>query len=138
MNEDRYRREVMAGLKGHKWKVQDHEDMFHKFIPDVSFSVGGKDGWIELKYVQKFPRTLGHIEHYTTGQQEWLMTRGAAGAGHCYLWVGTPHLHVVWHYKHLRKIRDMPFADAFYLASVVQDDIGEVCARLAAVVQRSG
>jgi hypothetical protein len=138
MNEDRYKRDIVAAMEGRGFKMQAHEDMYVKFIPDLSFSAGKTDGWIEVKYAHKLPGTLADIKHYTTGQQEWLITRGKAGAGHCFLWVGSPILHAVWHFSKLRQCRGMPIVGALDLACIVRDSTDEVAARLADVVQRRG
>lgn len=58
-------------------------------IPDVSFGVAGRNGWMELKYLQAFPRregTLVRIDHYTIAQKKWLRRRGRV-AGDCWLFV---------------------------------------------------
>lgn len=111
-----YKHQLMELMRGRGFRVQAHEDMISNFIPDLSFSGAGIDGWIEIKYVGKAPATLGSIPHYTYGQQEWLTSRGAVGAGHCYLLVGTPVDNFMWPSNALTIVRDLPWAEAVQLA----------------------
>lgn len=136
MTELKYKHELMALLRGLKFKVQDHEDMIQPFIPDLSFSFARTDGWIEVKYVDKLPASLGAIKHFTYGQQQWLVNRGMAGSGHCYLLVGTPGGHYLWRWSALGAVRDEPWAEA--TARAMSDEaLAGLCRGLAAVVQHS-
>jgi len=136
MNEIQYKRRVMAGLKAKGWHLQEHEDSLQSYIPDVSFGCSGVDGWIEFKYVKKFPTTLAHIDHWTRGQEDWLINRGRSGSGHCYLLLGTPDLHLVWRWQDLSRVRHIPFESAACLATISEGDIPGLCRRLSVVVQR--
>jgi hypothetical protein len=136
MKELEYKHNVMDLLKGLKFKVQAHEDKISNFIPDLSFSFARRDGWIEMKYLNRAPKTLDAIGHYTHGQQEWLTTRGAVGSGHCYLWVGTPNAHFLWRWSDLGAIRHLPWTEAA-ASAMVERDINGLCRGLAAVVRRS-
>ncbi len=106
MNEGQYQKDVIAALEARGWAVQAHNDEAN-FIPDLSFSANYVDGWIELKWADKLPKTLGSIKHWTKGQEEWLSKRGRAGSGHCYLLLGTPKLHVLWRWTELARVRNM-------------------------------
>jgi len=138
MTELEYKHDVMAILKGLGWKVQAHEDMISNFIPDLSFGFAGADGWIELKWVDKLPKSLNAIHHYTHGQQDWLIQRGKRGAGHCYLLVGTPHYHYLWRWDVLKEIRLLPWAAAAAGSALCVEDIGTLLRSLSGVVQRRG
>lgn len=116
MTELDYKHELVQLMRGCGFKVQEHEDMISKFIPDLSFSGAGIDGWIELKYIDRAPKSLGSIPHYTYGQQEWLVSRGAVGGGHCYLLVGTPIGSFMWGSGVLTVVRDLPWGEAIALA----------------------
>lgn len=116
MTELDYKHELVKLMRGCGFRVQEHEDMISKFIPDLSFSGAGIDGWIEIKYCEKAPKSLGSIPHYTYGQQEWLTSRGAVGGGHCYLLVGTPIGNFMWGSGVLTVVRDLPWDEAITLA----------------------
>lgn len=120
-----YKHELMELMRGRGFKVQAHEDMISSFIPDLSFSGAGIDGWIEVKYCRKTPATLGSISHYTYGQQEWLTSRGAVGAGYCFLLVGTPIGNFMWGSGVLAVVRDLPWAEAIQLAWQ-EEKLGEI------------
>lgn len=137
MNEQDYKVDAMGILRALGWKTQHHEDMLVKFIPDVSFGFAGVDGWIEMKYADKTPRSLGSIPHYTHGQQDWLISRGSKGSGHCYLWVGTPLGHYVWRWSTLSKCRDLPWVEAVGQA-LSSTDLGDLCRTITAVVRHRG
>ncbi len=129
-----YKHEIMSLLKGRRWSVQAHEDKISNYIPDLSFGFQRVDGWIEVKYLPRVPKSLAAIPHYTYGQQEWLINRGAKGSGHCYLWVGTPNAHYLWRWSSLAEARVMPWAKAAGLA-LVEEDLGGLCRAISAVVR---
>jgi hypothetical protein len=132
-----YKHDVISILRGMGWNVQAHEDMIEKFIPDLSFGSARQDGWIELKYVNKLPKSLGAIPHFTHGQQEWLIKRGMKGSGHCYLLVGSPDGHFIWRWSALGAVRDLPWAEA--VARGMSDaDLGGLLRVVDAVVRQAG
>ena len=52
--------------------LQRHEDKFCPGIPDVSFCYEGVSGWIELKYLPKWPsKNSREIKHHTPHQKLW-------------------------------------------------------------------
>lgn len=53
--------------------------------PDVNGCRNSVDFWIELKYVEKWPKLL-YIEHFTEKQKTWLVDRGRHG-GNAFLLV---------------------------------------------------
>ena len=111
-DEDEYVLHVQVELEALGWKTQNQEHESARYVPDVSFSANGIDGWLEVKYVKVLPKTLGSIKHYTKGQQQWLIDFGKAGAGHCYVLLGSPGKHVLFKYHQLKLIRDMPLEEA--------------------------
>ena len=136
MNELEYKNKIVAALSAQGYKVQRHEDKHENFIADLSFSGNYVDGWIEVKYCARVPRSLHAIEHWTKGQEDWLRERGSVGSGHCYLLVGTPKLHVLWHYGLLFRARPQPWTQSIQLAAIMVHGIpalvGDFC-RLARV-----
>lgn len=108
-----YKRRVTQALLFHGWLVQEHEDKFGNFIPDLSFSANRTGGWIEVKYCDPEPVCLDMIPHWTRGQEHWLYDHGRAGTGHCYLLVGTPDDNFLWRYSELRATRVQSFRGAW-------------------------
>jgi hypothetical protein len=59
-----------------------HEDAYQKGIADVSFVQLGRHGWMELKWVARYPvreSTVVRIPHYTDEQRAFLRAKGSAG-----------------------------------------------------------
>lgn len=106
----------MAALGARRFETQAHEDKHERFIADVSFSGNFVDGWVEVKWCNKVPKTLDSIDHWTKGQENWLFNRGCKGSGHCYLLVGTPTMHVLWKFGMLAQARSIPWKQAAQLA----------------------
>ena len=106
MLELEYKRSVADALRTMGWNIEEHEDKVRNFIPDLSFGAHGFDGWIEVKFADRVPKTgLRSIKHYTKGQEDWLIDRARAGSGHCYLLLGTGAGHYAWRAESLRKAR---------------------------------
>lgn len=118
-----YKRRVLEALIFHSWQVQEHEDKQSNFIADVSFSANRADGWIEVKYCEEAPVSLGAIPHWTRGQEGWLFDRGRVGSGHCYLLVGTPEGNFLWRYDVLSTVRNQSFSSALQYAMIRERDI---------------
>jgi len=73
---------------GNKWHAQRHEDVSAQGVPDVSYGVNSKNGWIELKVIKEYPKcntTLIKIRHLTPMQRNWLKARGETGGSCCIL-----------------------------------------------------
>ena len=68
------------------WAAQRHEDKHAKGIPDVSYSMSGINGWIELKTVRAMEGGLVDLSHFTSEQKQWLKRHGRRG-GHCFLFI---------------------------------------------------
>lgn len=78
MSEKALWRYLRDGMKG-RWHVQRHEDRLAKGIPDVSYALQGHCGWVELKFVPRWPRNRSdalRIPHLTIEQRLWLSKRG--------------------------------------------------------------
>ena len=135
MNESGYKRKVTSDLKARGFSIQYHEDSYENFIPDISFGAHGIDGWVEVKWLTEFPKTIDHIKHYTMGQQQWLMNRGKAGSGMCYLLIGHPEIHMLWGWKSLADIRHIPWDAACMASDRMSGTVPGICAALDAVVR---
>lgn len=114
----KFKQRVATALFALGWRIQFHEDRIEKYIADVSWSANYVDGWFEVKYCSKLPSTLDALDHWTTGQENWLIERGRAGSGHCYLLLGSPKCHALWPWHALKDVRSMPFKTALRHASV--------------------
>lgn len=87
MNEATLRNYVRKGLLAKGILTTHHEDALNSGIPDLSYSGNGVHGWIELKWLEAWPKrddTIVRIPHYTKEQKHFLLSRGRAG-GRCWL-----------------------------------------------------
>jgi hypothetical protein len=87
MNEATLRNYVRKGLHAKGILTTHHEDMLNAGVPDLSYSGAGVHGWIELKWLEAWPKraaTVVKIAHYTKEQKHFLLSRGRAG-GRCWL-----------------------------------------------------
>ena len=96
MNEATLRNYVRPRLAAKGVLTTHHEDALNSGIPDLSYSGGGVHGWLELKWLEAWPKrdaTIVKIDHYTKEQKHFLLSRGRAG-GRCWLLlrVGREHL----------------------------------------------
>lgn len=124
MNELIYKHRIIMALEGRGVRCQPHEDRIDKYIPDVSFSGNGTDGWIEVKYCETAPKQLASIDHWTKGQEQWLYDFGRVGSGHCYLLIGVgADSHYLWGYNKLAMVRNILFKDAKLLCAAKADGI---------------
>ena len=105
-SEQEYKRKLVALLQERGAHTQLHEDKDMNYVPDLSCAINGCDWWIEIKYCKKVPPKLSSIEHYTKGQRDWLVKRGQAGGGRCYLLVGLPQFELLIDYSQLLKLHD--------------------------------
>lgn len=112
MTELEFKRDLIQTLQFIDWVVQAHEDRISSYISDLSFSGRGVDGWIEVKYINEPVKILDDIPHWTKGQEDFLVSRGQVGSGHCYLIVGTPNGIGVWKWDVLSRVRKLPWAEA--------------------------
>jgi|TARA_Y100000310_G_scaffold270200_1_gene283867 hypothetical protein len=73
------------GMRG-KWLAQRHEDKISIGIPDVSYSMPGVNGWIEIESIQRWPKKpldIVKVKHFSDTQRVWLKRRGEMG-GYCF------------------------------------------------------
>lgn len=94
---------------GAVWHCQRHEDRFTTGIPDVSFGIKGKDGWIELKVIPKPPRNLlapFDLLDLSVDQRNWMNARTAhGGQDRCFVFVRVeePRAYVLHRWDRLRQ-----------------------------------
>jgi hypothetical protein len=82
--EKAFRKEVMDIL-GNLGDVTNHEDSWQPGIADLSFAVGGKDGWLELKVASPIGAEEDRIKlGFTFVQARWLSRRATHGNGRVY------------------------------------------------------
>lgn len=78
---------MQRNMRG-RWLVpRRHEDAINKGIPDVSFVVDGRRGWMELKHIEAWPvrdTTVVRCDHFTMEQREELRQQWKA-AGMAFL-----------------------------------------------------
>ena len=82
------------------WAAQRHEDKYTKGIPDVSYSMNGVNGWVELKTVEINKLGKVNIPHFTAEQRQWLKRHGRRG-GHCFLFVEVTGGNKLWSNSYL-------------------------------------
>jgi len=126
MNEDEYKGKLAQALEYFGFDASRHEDKVLNFIPDISFAGHRVDGWIEVKWCERDPSSLGAISHWTRGQEEWLCHRGKCGSGFCFLLVGTPARHFMWHHGTLARARSMPFDSAILATWLAAPDLHDL------------
>ena len=88
MNETTFWHYLRERMLGH-WEADRIENLCGSGTPDVTFTVPSKHGWIELKYLENFPKrptTKVKIACFTDQQKLWLTRRGRL-AGDCWLFV---------------------------------------------------
>lgn len=104
---------LKAKMEG-RWDAQRHEDEYSPDVPDVSYALRGRDGWIELKTIAEWPKrgtTAVNLDRLRPGQVNWLESRGRHGNGRCWLLlaVGTNMGSATWvliPYHRIREVYD--------------------------------
>ena len=85
------------------------ENSFFKGIPDVNFLIDGIEGWIELKYREKFPvrtNTPIRLQHFTKEQKLWHKNRVENG-GRTFLFVKVDKTYYLFKGKNIQLVGDM-------------------------------
>lgn len=101
----------------------------------MSFSGHGVKGWIEVKYVHKMKAGgLRTIDHYTKGQEQWLIDNASAGGGRCYLLLGTGAGQYMWSASSLRNARTGTYIAAQSLCCCRSDLSGEYVGEMATLM----
>lgn len=93
-DEKDYKKKIVAAMRARYFDVQEHEDKFSRYIPDVSFAGGRVDGWLEVKYFSHIPKKLSEAKHITPGQIEWGIKRSDKGSNLCFFMIA---IHDVGH-----------------------------------------
>lgn len=105
--------DFLVSRMGNKWSAQRHEDKHEKGVPDVSFTIVGVSGWLELKTLPKWPSSPAkalRIPHLLPEQVNWIIERGQHGGNTALLLsVGadpneTDWIYIPWH--DVRYLRD--------------------------------
>tara|TARA_R100001443_G_scaffold487_6_gene2037 strand:+ start:16369 stop:16782 length:414 start_codon:yes stop_codon:yes gene_type:complete len=85
------------------------ENSFFKGIPDINFLIDGKEGWIELKYRDKFPvrnNTPIKLHHFTKEQKLWHDNRVKNG-GRTFLFVKVEKTYYLFKGKNIQFVGTM-------------------------------
>jgi hypothetical protein len=117
------------------WVPQDHQDKVWNFIPDLSFAGQRAEGWMEVKWANTDPVSLGALRHWTHGQEEWLRTRGRVGSGNCYLLLGTSKANYLWRWDVLDKVRGLPFDQAVHYCYLIDQMLWDLIQHLSVRVR---
>lgn len=118
MNEATLRNYVRPRLAEKGVLTTHHEDALNTGIPDLSYSGGGVNGWIELKWLEDWPKratTIVRIPHYTKEQRHFLLTRGRAG-GRCWLLLRVGRGHWLFDHEAAQNVGSQP-REWFYAVS---------------------
>ena len=111
-----------------KSDTQRHEDR-SEGIPDLSYTINGVSGWVELKQVKEWPSrqsTQVKINHYTKFQRVWLFKRSRAGAK-CYVLLMTPEEHYwLFDFPNLMEVGNVTKDKLEELACVTSRDLGDI------------
>lgn len=109
MSEAALRNYVRRGLKAKGVLTTHHEDALQSGIPDLSYSGGGHHGWIELKWLEAWPKregTIVRIPHYTKEQKHFLLSRGRAG-GRCWLLLRVEGYHFLFDHERAQNVGEL-------------------------------
>ena len=82
-----------TGIKGevpsHELHLERIENAAGAGTPDVNYCIRGTAGWVELKYIDEWPKredTLVAVDHFTKEQRIFLHNYSMAG-GRCFVWI---------------------------------------------------
>ena len=118
MNEATLRSYVRKGLHEKGVLTTHHEDMLNAGVPDLSYSGGAVHGWIELKWLEAWPKredTIVRIPHYTKEQKHFLLTRGRAG-GRCWLLLRAGKDHFLFDHERAQQVGGLIFNELLITA----------------------
>lgn len=93
MSESKFWKNI-NGMLAAEWDANRVDNKLNPGFPDVSYGMRGKNGFIELKYLKKWPKhphtAIDFGSSFRT-QRHWITRRHAYG-GLCFLflWVETP------------------------------------------------
>lgn len=80
---------LSQAIPSHERRITRVENAAGQGTPDVTYCIRGKAGWLELKFLEKFPHrkdTVVRCEHFTTEQRTFMHDESMAG-GRAFLWV---------------------------------------------------
>lgn len=69
----------LKGVMAQCWEATRIETSTALGVPDVTYTIPQGHGWIELKYLQAFPKratTAVRLAHFTDAQKNWMRQRG--------------------------------------------------------------
>ena len=124
MNEATLRNYVRPRLAAKGVLPTHHEDALNSGIPDLSYSHGGVHGWIELKWLEAWPKreaTIVRIQHYTKEQKHFLLSRGRAG-GRCWLLLRIGRAHMIFNHEASRYVGEQNAAWLEFSATEAWDN----------------
>ncbi len=123
MNEATLRNYVRRGLRAKGVLTTHHEDALQSGIPDLSYSGGGHHGWIELKWLEAWPKradTIVRVPHYTKEQKHFLLSRGRAG-GRCWLLLRVGREHLLFDHEAAQYVGAQPAGGLIALADIWEE-----------------
>ena len=98
-------RYMVKGMSN-RWDASRHEDMLAPGVPDVSYGIGGLQGWIELKVLPEWPKKFNtpvRFPKLTPWQKHWLIKRGHFGGG-TWLFVRIEKSYLLFHWRTLTTV----------------------------------
>ena len=78
MNEAGVWQTLRKGMMGTGWHVTRIESSAGNGVPDVSFGIPSKNGWVELKYIAEWPKRITTLIKLPLRpeQKHWIKARG--------------------------------------------------------------
>ncbi len=98
-----------------------HEDTANIGVADVSFCIGGRHSWMELKHLAAWPKrpsTIVRCAHYKPEQWNFLLSKGRAG-GYTWLFVQIGSDHLLFHWKQAKHFGTLNTEDTKRMATKV-------------------
>lgn len=78
--------EVLESIILKEGDCSRHEDKYKSGVPDISYGINDINGWIESKFIDKWPtrdKTV-NLRKFTSQQRRWITKRNNSG-GNCYI-----------------------------------------------------
>ncbi len=88
MNETYIWKMLKGPIKSAGGHCTRHENNGTLGVPDISYGLGGVQGWVESKHINKWPKkgTIVKFKKFTVPQKRWIYNRGKAG-GKCFVFL---------------------------------------------------
>ncbi|MCK9597672.1 MAG: hypothetical protein M0R06_01450 [Sphaerochaeta sp.] len=111
MTEKSLWRYLQVNMKG-RWDACRHEDGVTVGVPDVSYGINGRNGWIELKVMNDYPKRTKFldIKNLTGDQRHWINNRYRRG-GSCWILLKVKHDYVLFSGRVVFEIGQRPVKD---------------------------